>query len=69
MVSAYLIHDCSQPEGKDLNYSYADIEPFKYQSIDNAIKLLGLGFYVGKVDLRHAYCLFTYIQVTMKLLG
>ena len=49
-----LIHDCSQPSG-DAVSDYADIESFKYQSLEDALKLLKPGYYMAKVDLRHAY--------------
>ena len=34
------IHDCSQPEGKGIN-TYASVDKFSFQSIEDAIKLLG----------------------------
>ena len=34
---------------------YADIESFKYQSLEDALKLLKPGYHMVKVDLRHAY--------------
>ena len=49
-----LIHDCSQPEGRGVN-TYADIDSFSFQSLEDAIKLLGPGYYMAKVDIRHAY--------------
>ena len=49
-----LIHDCSMPEGKGVN-SYIDIESFKFQTIDDAVKLIDKGYYLAKIDLRHAY--------------
>ena len=48
-----LIHDCSQPKGSAFN-DYADIDSFRYETIDDAIKLLKPGYYMAKVDLRHA---------------
>ena len=50
----HLIHDCSQPSGDAVN-DYADIESFKYESLEDALKLLKPGYYMAKVDLRHAY--------------
>ena len=38
-----LIHDCSQPAGFALN-DYADIESFKYQSLQDALAFLKLGY-------------------------
>ena len=49
-----LIHDCSMPSGKGVN-SYIDIESFKFQTIDDAVKLIDQGYYIAKIDLRHAY--------------
>ena len=49
-----LIHDCSQPKGSAVN-DYADIDSFRYETIGDAIKLLKPGYYMAKVDLRHAY--------------
>ena len=46
--------DCSQPSGDAVN-DYADIESFKYQSLEDALKLLKPGYYMAKVDLHHAY--------------
>ena len=50
----HLIHDCSQPEGLGVNM-YASVDKFSFQSIEDAIKLLGPGYYMAKIDLRHAY--------------
>ena len=49
-----LIHDCSQPKDSAVN-DYADINSFRYETSDDAIKLLKPGYYMAKVDLRHAY--------------
>ena len=51
-----LIHDveCSQPSGSAVN-DYADTESFKYQSLQDAIKLVKPGYFMAKIDLRHAY--------------
>ena len=49
-----LIHDSSQPKGSAVN-DYPDTEHFEYQSTDDAIKLLKPGFFLARVDLRHAY--------------
>ena len=50
-----LIHDCSQPASKALSDN-ADLESFKYQTLNDAISLLTPGCYMAKIDLRH----FTY---------
>ena len=49
-----LIHDCSQPEGSAVN-NYADTESFKYQTLEDAVRLLKPGYYMAKIDLHHAY--------------
>ena len=49
-----LIHDCSMPRGLGVN-SYIDIEKQSFQTIDDAVSLLKKGYYMAKVDLRHAY--------------
>ena len=49
-----LIHDCSQPAGFALN-DYIDIESFKYQSLQDALAFFRPGYYMAKIDLRHAY--------------
>ena len=49
-----LIHDCSMPSGLGVN-SYIEIEKQKFQTIDDAVALLQKGYYMAKVDLRHAY--------------
>ena len=50
----HLIHDFSQPEGRGVN-AYADTDSFSFQSLEDAIKLLGPGYYMAKVDIRHGY--------------
>ena len=49
-----LIHDCSQPSGRAL-CDYADIESFEYHHRRIALQLIKSGYYIAKVDLRHAY--------------
>ncbi|XP_057312267.1 uncharacterized protein LOC130653768 [Hydractinia symbiolongicarpus] len=49
-----LIHDCSMPPGNGVN-SYIDIERQKFQTLDEAARLLKPGYFMAKVDLRHAY--------------
>ena len=49
-----LIHDCSMPFGKGVN-SYIDIDKQKFQTIDDTVKLIKQGYFLAKVDLRHAY--------------
>ena len=49
-----LIHNCSMPAGKGLNV-YADIDHFSFQKLEDATKLLKPGYFMIKVDIRHAY--------------
>lgn len=49
-----LIHDCSRPIGKGLN-DYIQAQSFKFQTLDDAIKLLRPNYFMAKIDLRHAY--------------
>ena len=49
-----LIHDCSRPHGQAVN-DYITTRSFKFQSLDDAIKLLKPGYFMAKIDLKHAY--------------
>ena len=49
-----IIHDCSMPPGRGVN-AFIDIEKQKFQTLDDATKLIGKDFYIAKVDLRRAY--------------
>ena len=49
-----LIHDCSMPPGQGVN-NYIEIEKQKFQTLDDAVKLIKQGYYMAKIDLRHAY--------------
>ena len=49
-----LIHDCSRPVGLSVN-SYASKNHFKYETVDNAVKLLPSQGYMAKIDLSSAY--------------
>lgn len=49
-----LIHDCSRPHGQAVN-DYIETSSFKFQTLDDAIKLLRPNYYMAKIDLRHAY--------------
>ena len=50
-----LIHDCSRPSGLAVN-DYAPLgEKVRFQSVDDAVRLLYPGGYSAKVDLRSAY--------------
>lgn len=49
-----LIHDCSRPVGRNLN-SYASVNSVKYDSVDEATRLLSPGGYMAKIDLQSAY--------------
>ena len=49
-----LIHDCSMPKGKGFN-SYFKVNSFKFQTLDDAIKLLKPGYFMSKIDLKSTY--------------
>lgn len=49
-----LIHDCSRPHGQAVN-DYITTRSFKFQSLDDATKLLKPNYYMAKIDLKHAY--------------
>lgn len=49
-----LIHDCSRPNGQAVN-DYISTDSFKFQTLDDAVKLLKPHYYMAKIDLRHAY--------------
>ena len=50
----HLIHDCSMPKGKSFN-SYSEVNSFKFQTLDDAIKLLKPGYFMSKIDLKSLY--------------
>ena len=49
-----IIHDASRPRGQALN-DYADLDPFQYQSLQDAMELIKPGSYLAKVDLKNAF--------------
>ena len=49
-----LIHDCSMPKGEGFN-SYSKVNSFKFQTLDDAIKLLKPGYFMSKIDLKSTY--------------
>lgn len=49
-----LIHDCSRPHGHAVN-DYITTRAFKFQTLDDAIRTLRPGYFMAKIDLRHAY--------------
>ena len=49
-----LIHHCSRPHGHAVN-DYISIRSFKFQTLDDTIKLLKPNFYMAKIDLKHVY--------------
>ena len=49
-----IIHDCSMPTGKGFN-SYAESEYFRFQTLEDALKLMGPGYFLAKIDLKSAY--------------
>ena len=49
-----LIHDCSRLPGQTIN-DYISTCSFKFQTLDDAVKLLKPSYFMAKIDLRHAY--------------
>ena len=49
-----IIHDCSMPKSKGFN-SYAESEYFKFQTLEDALKLVGPGYFLAEIDLKSAY--------------
>ena len=49
-----VIYDCSMPPGRGVN-SFISIDKQKFQTLDDATKLIGKDLYIAKVDLRRAY--------------
>ena len=49
-----LIHDCSRPAGYAIN-DFATHNPFKYQSIQDAIDYIKPNSFLAKIDLANAY--------------
>ena len=49
-----IIHDCSMPKGRGVN-SYISVDKYKYQTIDDAVKLIRPGRWLAKIEIRHTY--------------
>jgi hypothetical protein len=49
-----IIQDCSRPPGGAPN-DFAEISPFKFQSVQNAVDLLHRGDFMCKIDLKDSY--------------
>ncbi|CAC5380816.1 unnamed protein product [Mytilus coruscus] len=50
-----IIHDCSRPEGSAVNSFVGEIEKQRFQTLDEASKLVTPNCYMDKVDLKTAY--------------
>lgn len=50
-----LIHDCSRPAGLAVNDYVSNFHKQKFQTLDDAKKLVRQGSYFAKVDLKSAY--------------
>ncbi|CAC5402088.1 unnamed protein product [Mytilus coruscus] len=50
-----IIHDCSRPLGSAVNDFAEDMEKQKFQSVDDAAKLVTKNCFMAKVDLKSAY--------------
>ena len=62
-----LIHDCSRPHGHAVN-DFISTRSFKFQTLDDAIKLLKPNYFMAKIDLKHAYRSFT-LQIIRRLVA
>ena len=49
------IHDCSLPGDIGLNSHAPEFMHYSYESVDDAVRCIKKGYYMGKVDLHHAY--------------
>ena len=49
-----LIHNASRPYGRALN-DFAEDDPFRYQSLQDAIDLIKPGYFLGKLDLQNSF--------------
>ena len=49
-----IIHDCSQPHGQAVN-DFISMCFFKFQTLDDAIKLPKANYFMAKIDLKHAH--------------
>ena len=49
-----IIHDASRPYGSALN-DFADPDPFKYQSLQDAIDKIKPGYFLAKIDLQNSF--------------
>ena len=49
-----IITDASMPSGRSMN-DFAEIDPFKYQSVQDALRIIKPGDYLAKVDLSNAF--------------
>jgi hypothetical protein len=50
-----LIHDCSRPDGTAVNDFVSHFEKQRFQTIDDAAKLVSKDYHMSKVDLKSAY--------------
>lgn len=64
-----LIHDCSRPKGFSVNDYETDLEKHRYQSVDDACKLVEKGSYLAKIDLKSAYRSIPISKHSMKVTG
>jgi hypothetical protein len=50
-----MIHDCSRPDGTAVNDFVSHFEKQRFQTIDDAAKLVSKDYHMSKVDLKSAY--------------
>ncbi|CAC5425548.1 unnamed protein product [Mytilus coruscus] len=64
-----LIHDCSRPAGRAVNDFAGEISKQKFQTIEDAIKLVTPNCYMSKVDLKAAYRSVKISEASQKVAG
>ncbi|CAC5355477.1 unnamed protein product [Mytilus coruscus] len=64
-----LIHDCSRPKGSLVNSLVSEIKKQRFQTLDDAAKLVTKKFFMSKVDLKSAYRSVKLSQRSQKVTG
>ncbi|CAC5420878.1 unnamed protein product [Mytilus coruscus] len=64
-----LIHDCSRPKGSSVNSLVSEIEKQRFQTLDDAAKLVTKNCFMSKVDLKSAYRSVKLSQRSQKVTG
>ncbi|CAC5365434.1 unnamed protein product [Mytilus coruscus] len=64
-----IIHDCSRPMGSAVNDFAGEFDKQRFQTVDDACKLVSKNFYMAKVDLKAAYRSVRISKQTQKVTG